>query len=218
MSRPKPPPLSRSEQMARIRGRDTTPELAVRRGLWAAGVRYRLHQRTVGGRADLVVPAHRFALFIDGCFWHGCPEHYVRPRSRNTFWDAKLAENVARDRRQTLALEAGGWRVLRVWEHDVREAPDYVVQRVLACLSAPGRPSRALQWRVTSVQWLDPIAGLERRHLEDLRDPSIRRTEEGRRSTRKVGRVRRTVVANPVASAQAPRSRGRGGPNRPSER
>src|SRR4051794_31349953 len=104
--------------MSRIRGANTTPELIVRRGLWKCGLRYRLHAKTPGGKADIVVPSAKFALFIDGCFWHGCPEHYVRPGSRNEFWDAKLRENVDRDRRQTLKLDAEGWTVVRVWEHE----------------------------------------------------------------------------------------------------
>lgn len=185
--------LSRSEQMSRIRGRDTAPERTVRKALWAAGVRYRLQQRTAGGRADLVVAAKKLALFIDGCFWHGCPEHYVRPRSRNAFWDNKLRENVDRDRRQTLALEAQGWRVVRVWEHEVSEQPKAVVDHVLECLAGPCATSRR-QWRVVRVEWLDEAADLERRYLEDLRTSESRKIEEGQRSTRKVGRVRRKRV------------------------
>lgn len=97
-------PLTRSENMARIRGKDTAPELVIRRGLWKAGIRYRLQTKTPGGKADFVVPARKLALFVDGCFWHGCPEHYVRPRTSNPFLDSKLRENVDRDRRQSEQL------------------------------------------------------------------------------------------------------------------
>ena len=181
-------PYTRSEQMSRIRGTDTEPELIVRRRLWAEGVRYRLHYRTPGGRADLAVPAAKFALFVDGCFWHGCPEHYVRPRSKQEFWDAKLRENVDRDCRQTLALDDCGWSVLRVWEHEVGESPEHLVREILRFVGSTRR-TRKTQWRVARVEFLDPTGDLERRHLEDLRSGSERRVEEGRRSTRKLGRV-----------------------------
>lgn len=181
--------LTRSENMSRIRGKDTSPERIIRRRLWAAGLRYRLQAKTPGGRADLVVPGQKLAIFIDGCFWHGCPEHYVRPRSRNEFWDAKLAENVSRDRRQTLLLDTLGWRVVRVWEHEVHEAPEEVVGRILADAHQEKAPRR-YNWRVARVELLDSIGDLERRHLEDLRDGRLQRIEERRRTTKKLGRVR----------------------------
>lgn len=182
-------PLTRSENMARIRGRDTLPELAVRRRLFARGVRYRLNFPTPKGRADLAIPARRFALFIDGCFWHGCPEHYVRPRSRNQFWDAKLRENVERDRRQMIALEVAGWTALRVWEHEIRSSPDRVVELVLAALASTvtARPD----WRVVRIEVIDPDRDLERRHLERLLPLGATRIEERRRTTHKVGVRRR---------------------------
>jgi DNA mismatch endonuclease, patch repair protein len=102
--------LSRSEQMARIRGKDTRPELLLRGALRALGLRYRLNVKTAAARVDLVMVAApiRVAIFIDGCFWHGCPDHYVPPRSRIQFWSTKLASNVARDHRQTVAIENEG--------------------------------------------------------------------------------------------------------------
>src|SRR5712692_8006639 len=118
--------LSRSEQMARIRGRDTLPEIRLRRALWRAGLRFRLKHPGMRIRPDLVLScdAFRLAVFIDGCFWHGCPEHYVPPRSAIDFWAKKLAENVQRDRRQTLALECADWHVVRFWECEVIESLD----------------------------------------------------------------------------------------------
>jgi len=97
------------------------------------------------GRPDVVFPGPKVAVFIDGCFWHGCPEHYVRPRSRTEFWAEKLAQNVARDRRQTLALEAQGWRVVRVWEHDVFTQLDEAVEDVTAAV-------REKEWSPVSSQ------------------------------------------------------------------
>src|SRR5580692_10585444 len=107
--------LSRSEQMARIRSRNTTPERVLRGLLWSAGLRYRLHATTPAGRPDIVFPGTRVAVFVDGCFWHGCPDHYVRPRSSSDFWSRKLLENFKRDGAQTERLEALGWRVCRIW-------------------------------------------------------------------------------------------------------
>src|SRR4051794_9890751 len=114
-------PLTRSENMARIRAVDTEPEIQLRCELWRRGVRYRVEYRTPGGRADIALPARKIAIFIDGCFWHGCPEHYVRPRGPSEFWDRKLLENVTRDRRQTKGLLHAGWTPIRLWEHEVRE-------------------------------------------------------------------------------------------------
>ena len=105
----------RSRMMSRIRGRNTRPERRLRQALWAAGLRYRKHAKTPVGRPDLVFVGPRVAVFVDGCFWHGCPRHYVRPRSRTDFWSRKLRENVDRDRRQTLELHVRGWTVVRIW-------------------------------------------------------------------------------------------------------
>lgn len=111
-------PLSRSETMARVRSKDTTPELRVREALWAAGVRYRLHGGHLPGRPDVYLAGCRLAIFIHGCFWHrhpGCPRTRT-PKSRREFWEVKFASNVARDARNTTALEKLGWRVLVIWE------------------------------------------------------------------------------------------------------
>lgn len=113
-------PEQRSARMALVRGRDTRPELRVRRFLHAAGLRYRLHQRVAGARPDLVFPARRTVVFVHGCIWHRHPDPTCpltrTPKTRVDFWTAKFAENVARDERQRAALEAAGWRVLVIWE------------------------------------------------------------------------------------------------------
>ena len=107
--------------MSALRRRDNEAELSVRRLLFAAGFRYRvaypvpgLARRTI----DIAFPRRKLAVFIDGCFWHGCPEHGTRPNSNATWWSAKLAANRARDEDTTTHLEAAGWLVMRVWEHD----------------------------------------------------------------------------------------------------
>lgn len=185
--------LSRSEQMARITAENTVPEVALRHALWQRGVRYRLHVKTPGGKADLVVASRKFAVFVDGCFWHGCPEHYVRPRSSNVFWDKKLRENLDRDRRQTQNLLTEGWRFLRVWEHEVREDLFAVVEKILRVFK--GEESwLADKWRVARVEFLDSTGARERRHIEALLDGGVQRTEEGVRNTAKVGRVVRKAI------------------------
>lgn len=120
--------------MSRQGRQDTEPELAVRRLLYAAGLRYRL-QRRVPGMArrtiDIAFPGPRIAVFLDGCFWHGCPEHATSPKANAAWWRTKLDKNMARDAETTAHLEAEGWIVLRFWEH---EAPEDVAARVVAAI------------------------------------------------------------------------------------
>lgn len=170
--------------MSRIRPRNTKPERQLRSALWAAGLRFRIHAATPVGRPDVVFPGRKLAVFIDGCFWHGCPLHYVRPRSRTEHWETKLRVNVDRDRSQTLELERLGWRVVRVWEHAVYEDLPEVVQQIREALETP-EPESASDWRVVAVESIDEMARTERRHLEQLRHPEVRKTEEGRRITAK---------------------------------
>ena len=103
------------------RGRDTGPELAVRRALHARGLRYRVdHPLPVDRRrrADIAFTRAKVAVFVDGCFWHGCPEHGTTPRTNTAFWAAKFARNRERDEDTRSLLEASGWTVLRFWEHE----------------------------------------------------------------------------------------------------
>lgn len=121
--------LSKSEQMARVRSRDTTPETMLRKALWAAGLRYRVHANLTG-TPDVSFPGSKVAVFVDGCFWHGCPEHYTRPVRNAEFWDRKLSRNLARDAKVDAELGAMGWLPLRVWEHEVRRDLDSVVVKI----------------------------------------------------------------------------------------
>jgi len=116
------------------RGRDTTPELAVRRLLHRAGLRYRIHYRCPDLRRrtiDIAFPARRVACFIDGCFWHQCTEHYVEPKSNTSFWRDKVAANRRRDRETDAALTGAGWTVLRFWEHQPPEVIAYEIGQVV---------------------------------------------------------------------------------------
>lgn len=126
------PGVARS--MRSNRRRDTSPELAVRSILHAGGHRYRVDFAPGSNRrrrADIVFTRRRLAVFIDGCFWHGCPEHGEVPQSNRDYWKPKLARNIARDIETTRMLESEGWRVLRIWEH---VSPEEAVERIEAAL------------------------------------------------------------------------------------
>jgi DNA mismatch endonuclease, patch repair protein len=114
-------PAQRQFNMSRVRGRDTKPELLLRRGLHAAGFRFRLHATDLPGRPDIVFPRYRAAILVHGCFWHGhdCPL-FKMPATRRKFWSSKISGNRERDKRTTAALLANGWRILTVWECTLR--------------------------------------------------------------------------------------------------
>lgn len=110
--------------MQAIRSRDTKPEWLIRRLVHAQGLRYRVAAKPLPNlrrTADMVFRPVKVAVFIDGCYWHGCPEHYVPPRTNSGYWSDKVARNVARDRDTDEKLQAAGWIVLRFWEHDPAE-------------------------------------------------------------------------------------------------
>lgn len=118
MKTPRPRDRALAERMSRQRAKDTKLELDVRKGLHAMGLRFRIHFPGVDCRyADIAFPRARLAIFIDGCFWHVCPEHGSKPKHNREWWDAKLSTNVDRDRDTNSRYEACGWTVLRFWEH-----------------------------------------------------------------------------------------------------
>ena len=114
----------RHRMMARIRSKDTGPEIAVRRALHASGLRFRLHRRDLPGTPDIVLPGRRLVIFVHGCFWHqhGCCQ-YRQPRTKRKFWEPKLARNKARDADVRSMLHRLGWRTLTVWECQLKRAP-----------------------------------------------------------------------------------------------
>jgi len=116
-------PEQRSAVMARVKGRDTKPELKVRRLVHAMGYRFRLHRRDLPGSPDLVFPGRKAVIFVHGCFWHGhhCPRGSRKPKQNADYWSAKIARNVTRDAQAVSALEAAGWRVLTVWECTLKD-------------------------------------------------------------------------------------------------
>lgn len=116
--------------MARQRSRDTEPELRIRRLLHAAGLRYRIHLRPLHHlrrEADIVFTTARVAVFIDGCFWHGCPCHRSEPKVNSRFWKNKITANQARDAETNQLLAEAGWLALRYWEH---EAPEIAAREI----------------------------------------------------------------------------------------
>lgn len=123
-------PETRSRMMSGIRGQDTQPELIVRSLVHRLGLRFRLHDKALPGRPDLVLKKHRTVIFVHGCFWHRhtCGLAAV-PKTRPEFWAAKFEGNVRRDARNNAALEALGWRVVEVWECEVRD-PDTLAERI----------------------------------------------------------------------------------------
>jgi DNA mismatch endonuclease (patch repair protein) len=133
---PHPTSAAASAVMRANRKTNTRPELALRSALHRRGLRFRVHLPIVASGLrvvpDIVFPRARVALFADGCLWHSCPEHGSRPRANAEYWTAKLAGNVARDRRVDAALASGGWRVVRVWEHRLAVDADVVATEVAA--------------------------------------------------------------------------------------
>lgn len=125
-------PEQRRLNMSRIRGRDTKPELLLRRGLHAAGLRFRLHAAYLPGKPDIVFRRYRALILVHGCFWHGhdCPRFRL-PKSRTEFWAEKIAGNQARDRRTIETLQSKGWRVLVVWECSLRGPARWNLEEVL---------------------------------------------------------------------------------------
>jgi DNA mismatch endonuclease (patch repair protein) len=124
-----------SARMSRQARRDTKPELELRRRLHRLGYRYRVNHPLPGlprRRADLSFTARRVAVFVDGCFWHGCPEHGTSPRNNGAWWAEKLQRNIERDQETNGVLERSGWLVVRIWEH---ENPDDAVRVVVEALT-----------------------------------------------------------------------------------
>ncbi|MCM2131484.1 very short patch repair endonuclease [Larsenimonas rhizosphaerae] len=126
---------TRSRMMAGIKGKNTQPELTIRRFLHGNGLRYRLHRKDLPGKPDLVLTRHNLVVFVHGCFWHRHPECFyaTSPATRKAFWQEKLQKNVERDQRQIALLREDGWRVLVIWECGIRHCREQLSE-VLECV------------------------------------------------------------------------------------
>ena len=121
--------------MKRQRRRDTEPELALRRAMHRLGLRFFTHRQPIPGlrrEADVVFPRARLAVFLDSCFWHGCPQHGTWPKANAEWWRAKIEGNMARDRETDARLNSADWLVVRVWEHENADEAAARVRRELA--------------------------------------------------------------------------------------
>lgn len=124
-------PEARSQNMSRVRGKDTKPEIAVRKLLHARGYRFRLQRRDLPGKPDIVLPRYHTAVFVHGCFWHGhegC-KRAALPSTRTEFWSEKISKNAVRDRRTIEELDKLGFRSVIIWQCELRQ-PDAVMQRI----------------------------------------------------------------------------------------
>jgi DNA mismatch endonuclease, patch repair protein len=143
---PSAPPASSADARKRMkanRSRDTAPEMALRRELHRRGYRFRVDRAPVSSlrcRADLVFSRVQVAVFVDGCFWHGCPEHMSWPKANRDWWKTKISATVARDRRNDAVLRAAGWTVLRVWEHHSPQLAAELVIDTIGEIEAEGSP------------------------------------------------------------------------------
>lgn len=138
-------PQTRSRIMALVRSRGTSPELFVRRGLHAAGFRFRLHSRVLPGKPDLVLPKYKTAVFVNGCFWHkhGCKRSRM-PASNTTYWETKISRNVARDKATHAALRRLGWRCFVIWECQIVDGVKRLIN-LLRQISVDNSNSNILQ-------------------------------------------------------------------------
>ena len=134
----------RSEIMSRIRGKNTKLESDFLKKLSAVshakGYRYRKHYLKLPGKPDIAFPGRKIAVFIDGCFWHGCKKHFRVPASNVSYWTAKIKRNKERDREVDKASIKAGWTVVRIWEHEIKKSPVASVNKIVHALSiAPAR-------------------------------------------------------------------------------
>lgn len=143
------PSETRSRNMAAIRSRDTKPEIRLRKALFAAGLRFRLKVK-IAGSPDIVFLRKKIAVFVDGCFWHGCPKCYKKPVTNQEFWAQKVEENRRRDREVDARLEEDGWSVIRIWEHKIKKDLNSVVETIKTAVQEDGSTQRPEPNKATS--------------------------------------------------------------------
>jgi len=124
----------RSKVMTSIKGKNTRPEITIRKMLWQKGLRYRIHNKTVFGTPDISNKSKRVAVFVDGCFWHGCRRCYKEPTTNTAFWREKIQNNKTRRRKVKLKLRNDGWTVLEFWEHQIYSKSHEIANTIENCL------------------------------------------------------------------------------------
>ncbi|MFH1637921.1 MAG: very short patch repair endonuclease [Candidatus Woesearchaeota archaeon] len=127
--------VTRSKIMSSIRSRDTKPELMLRKALWGCGFSY---QPSIAGKPDFIHRKAKIAIFVHGCFWHKCPKCYREPQSNRNYWLPKLKKNVARDKKNRATLEEKGYKVIEIWEHEIKKdikKVNRIIRRNLKCCS-----------------------------------------------------------------------------------
>lgn len=127
---------TRSKIMSSIRGKNTKPELVIRKILWKNGCRYRIHDKKIVGKPDIVFKEKKLVVFIDGCFWHACPSCYVEPKTNITFWKNKIKQNKIRRKLVKIEIKKIKWNILEFWEHEIKENPFRIYQTIKSQLKS----------------------------------------------------------------------------------
>jgi len=145
----------RSKIMSSIRSKETKLEKMIRKELWSRGIRYRKNVTGLFGSPDIAIKKYKVAIFIDSCFWHGCPIHYRRPCSNTDFWDKKIRKNILRDNIVTDYYIQNGWIILRFWEHDVKKNSSRIADEIIKMIRK--RHSRKQRYNI----WIKRLDGNE---------------------------------------------------------
>jgi DNA mismatch endonuclease (patch repair protein) len=128
----------RSRTMSKIKGKNSIPEMLLRRALWARNIRYRIHRRDLPGRPDIVIEKFKLAIFVDGDFWHGYNWAIRKPKSNQAYWNSKIERNMQKDRWASAQLEENGYTMMRFWEHEVKKNLESCINQVILYIEAAG--------------------------------------------------------------------------------
>ena len=124
----------RSEIMSHVRSKESKIEKRIGKILWAQGLRYRKNVRSMFGNPDFVMKKHKIAVFVDSCFWHGCKKHGSYPKTNRSFWARKIFRNKERDLEVNRHYRKTKWKVLRIWEHEIKRNPDFTIKKIIKFL------------------------------------------------------------------------------------
>lgn len=120
----------RSQTMAKIRSKNTSPEIILRKLLWLQGKRFRIHDKTIYGTPDISNKTRKIAIFVDGCFWHGCKRCYVPPKTNSDYWKNKYKKNKERRKKVLKALTKEDWKIIQIWEHELKINPHRTLEKI----------------------------------------------------------------------------------------